>query len=182
MAVSVTWSLSNGGSAASDPVDHGDQASGDKSSGIQVYIAHDGENSLTNCRFWIGEKSDTYGGDFTAPADLAEMLEWGDATSSGLFGGFQVNMDTEGGFPDSWPEWDDKEGDYFSSFYTGHGDVAASGVLLSQKMSPEMTVDGIIPADMTTWPSFKARVQVPADESTTGVRQFDQRLRFTYSS
>jgi len=182
MTVQITWKELD---VAITYLNHGDVGAGNNSLVRTVFIEHDGENQITNCRLWIDVKSGTYGGDATPAADLAEILEWGDAAVADDFGGLAVNMDAAGSFPGGkWPTASVKYSDDYSAFYTGRGDTPDNGLLLHVNMNstPAMPGNGVIPADCTTWPSFACRLRVPSNEGTTGVRQFEQKLRFTYTS
>ncbi len=182
MAVQITWKES---AVAITSLNHGSVAAGGSSTIRTLTIEHDGENQITNCRFWIDTKSGAYGGGATPAADLAEMLEWGDALTAAGFGGLKLNMDAAAAFPvGKWPSYSDKYGSDYSAFYTGRGDTADNGVLLHINMNstPIMPANGVIPASCTTWPSFACRIEVPTSEGTTGVRQFEHKLRFTYTS
>lgn len=183
MAVSIIWRPSNTGSPITN-VDHGAGGNGDILAEQEVYIEHDGVNDITQCKFWISEKSGGYTGSFSASIDLAEMVSWGDGATSAAFGGFQISMDDGV----SWPTYTDKgatgggDADYFVA-RTGYGDSAANGVELSSSMNSTPAMTGnTIPDSCTIWPHFKSRIQIPTDESETGVRQFDLKLRYTYTS
>lgn len=181
MAVNIIWSLSNGGAAISDPLDHGIKGNGESTDAQIVYLEHDGSNPITNCGFYIGEYSGTYDGDFSAPADLQELLDWGDATLEDEFGGFQINMDATGGFPaGAWPTYLDKQPTNGSAFFSGIGDGLANKILLAISMG--LSSIGVIPAGSAPNVRFQSRVQIPTNEDVVGVREFDQKLRFTFTS
>lgn len=181
-APTIIWSTSNEGSAISEPLDHLDAENGQETTEQNLYIRHDATNQLTNCKFWIDEYSGTYSGGASAAADLAELLAWGDGTGDD-FGGFMVNMDASGGFG-TWPTSGDKNTSTYGVFRTGVGDSAANGITLSANMSTTMSVDGVIPGDGSHDPNprCQVRIAIPTNEDTAGIRQFDQKLRFTYTS
>ena len=181
MSVSITWNQS--GSPVSS-VSHGSGGNGDTLPEQEISIEHDGNNPITNCQFFLAAKSDPYSGDFSKSQDLAKLLSWGDGNIANDFGGFQINMDAIGSFPaGKWPTEADKidsgSGEYHV-FYTGHGDSYSNGIVLHQNMSGDMTQMGVIPVNAEA--SFKCRIQIPTSEGTIGIRQFDQRLRFTFTS
>lgn len=182
-APTITWSETNEGGAISEPLDHGIKENGQTTDVKNIYIRHDATNQLSNCKFWIGEYSGTYSGGASAAADLAELLGWGDAASADDFGGCFLQMDAQGGFP-TWPTLGDKNATTYGVFRSGVGDDPSTGITLSQYMSTVMTQDGVIPGDGSHDPNprFQMKVQIPTNESTAGVRQFDQKLRFTYTS
>ena len=180
MSVNVTWKSPPAGSAITS-VNHGSGNNGDTLTAVEIGISHDGTNPITNCKFWIGEYSGTYTGDANATVDLAEVLAWGeDATTSG-FGGAQINMNQISAYPSAdWPTYLIRQPNYGSAFYPNIGDSAANGVTLKATMDASMLSDGIIPASIEA--KFKARIQIPINTSTPGVRQFDQKLRYTFTS
>jgi hypothetical protein len=185
MPVSITWSTSDNGSAISS-VNHGNTANGSNTTAQQIFIRHDGGNPITGCAFYFGQKGGTYSGDFDAATDFAEIKGWGDGGTANAFGGVQINMDAEGSFSGG-ATWDMSESQKTSSdgykftMRTGTGDGSSNAVTLSEKMSSSMSVDGTIPNGVTS-ASFQIRIKVPTDEDTAGVRQFDQVLKYTYTS
>jgi hypothetical protein len=190
MAVNITWSATQNGVAITS-LDHGSGSNGDTVSnggngtaGVEVWLRHDGANAITNAGFYLGQKSGTYTGAVSAAADLAEMLAWGDGATAGAFGGFQINMEKTGGTPYSsgnWPSVGTKTPTLGSAFYTGVGDSIANKVLLKTSMGASVSGTGVLDAGGTAC-AFKCRVQIPTDEDTVGIRQFDQKLRYTYTS
>lgn len=185
MAVSITWSLTNNGTGIT-LVDHGNAANGQNTTAKQVYIRHDGANEITNCAFYNQQKSGSYTGSANAAADFTELINWGDGNTANSFGGFQVNMDAEGGFSGG-PTWGMSETQKTSAdglkftLRTGVADNPTNAVTLSEKMSTNMTTNGVIPAGVTDV-TFQCRIKIPVDEDTAGVRQFDQVLKYTYTS
>lgn len=181
MSVNVTWSLTSGGNAIAEPLDHGSGAAGSSLAAQTIFLSHDAVNPITGCVFYIEEKSGTYAGSFTPATDLAELLAWGDDTTEDGFGGIQLNLDADGSFPsESWPIYSSKERNSSQTFRTGVGDSPANGIPLPTTMG--LDTAGTIPAGNTPGASFAIRVQIPTDEGTTGVREFDQKLRFTFTS
>jgi len=182
MAVNITWKVS---AVAITSIDHGTAGAGSTTTVQTISIEHDGDYQLSNCRLFLSAVDSGYTGDSTAALDLIELLSWGDGETAGAFGGFQVNMDAAGSFPSGkWPTVSSKYDNDYSVFCTSRGDSSANGVLLSSSMNstPSMPADGVIPADCTTWPSFKCRVSVPSDEGVLGERQFKSKLTYVYTS
>jgi len=191
MTVSITWKVNSGGWAAATAVDHGAAAAGSILTAQEIEISHDGNNQLSACKFYLAEYSGTYTGATSPNADYTELLNWGAQTAIASFGGFQINMDSINSYPSAkWPAYNDHydmgTGEYMvfhsDDGTTTRGTTVTDAILLSKSMSDEMSVDGVIPANMTTWPRFKARVQIPADEGVVGIRQFEQKMRFTFTS
>jgi len=182
VTVSIIWSETDDGSAISDPLDHGQKAAGQTTVEKTIWVRHDGDYSITNCKFWVGEYSASYSGGASAASDLAELIAWADDTDTDDFGGLMIHMDAAGSFASSWPAVGSKDPVNTGLFRTGVGDSAANGIVLATEMSSAMSTDGTIPINASPNPSFKARIQVPTNEGTVGIRQFDMKLRFTYSS
>jgi hypothetical protein len=183
--VSITWSASAGGATITS-VNHGSAANGANTSAQQIYLRHDGDNAITGCGFYFVQKAGAYTGDFNAPTDLAEITAWGDEDSSSGFGGIQINMNAEGTF-DGGATWDMDESTKTSpdglkfTMRTGTGNSAANAVTLSETMSASMSENGTIPSSINDV-TFQIRIKVPTDEDTPGVRQFDQVLKFVFTS
>lgn len=180
MAVNITWKSPPGGTSASS-IDHGSGNNGSTLAETEIGISHDGINPITNCRFYIAEKSGVYSGDQNATADLAELLSWGNGSIEADFGGFQINMNQIAGYPAAnWPTWDNKQPPYGSSFFSGIGDSVSTGITLKTTMDADMLFDGIIPPGKEA--KFKARVHIPTNAVNPGIRQFDQKFRYSYTT
>lgn len=179
MTVSITFSTTNGGSAITS-LDNGIATAGSPTAEQEIFIRHDGENQISNCGFYLAAKSGTYGGDFSAAADLAEMLEWGDATTEASFGGFLVNMDATGGYT-TWPTYSSKSGTSYNTCRTGAGDSSTNKILLAVNMGLTGSAGTLQTGDEPNV-RFKCRIAIPSDEGVLGVRQFDQKLHFVYTS
>lgn len=195
MSVLVTFSLTNGGTAISDVIDHGSFSNGAGTTAQEIFIRHDGDNSITSCGFFIQAASDDYEGDFTANTDLNEVLAWGnDSTSSG-FGGFQFNLNATGAGGDaftgfyptwSWSSYSDKAPtDSGSNIVgnvcrTGTGDSATNAINVVTNMG--CTSNGTIQAGSAPNVRFKCRFYAPQSEDTTGVRHITQSMTYTYTS
>jgi hypothetical protein len=187
MAVSITWSTTAGGSGISS-VAHGTSVNGANTTAQQLFLRHDGANPITACAFFFAQKSGSYTGAATAADDFTELLGWGDATPANDFGGIQVNMDAEsipafsGGATWGMSETQKSSVDgYKFTARTGVADATGNAVVLSEKMSASMSTNGVIPAGVQD-ATFEIRVLVPTSEATAGIRQFDQILKFTYTS
>lgn len=182
MSVSITWSLSDDGSAITS-LDHGSGSNGDLMTATEIFVRHDGSYQITNCKFWLDSYSSSYTGGASAVADLAEVLGWADTSVTDDFGGLFVSMDKENNYP-TWPTAGTPSGTGYSCFRSGLspiGTTAANGVVLSELMSASMATNGQIPSAVTD-ASFKCRIKIPTNEDTTGIRQLDTKLRFTYTS
>lgn len=190
MSVQIVWSLTNGGSSLDEPIDHGDNTSGNTLTPKTIYIRHTGDNPITSCAFFVRPYTGTYSGDATATDDFNEIIAWGDDVDAGDFGGFQINMNADAtpSFPAaSWPTLANKTtvdtlGETFRSG-TGHGVSEAEAVPLQKEMyNTAGGVDGEIPTGTAPNVRFQARIVVPTNEAVSGVRLFEQVLKFTYTS
>lgn len=184
MAVNVIWSYTNGGEAISAIINHGNAANGDTTTVKEIFLRHDGSNEITNVGIYVRDYSGTYAGDATASSDLIELLSWGDASTIDTFGGFQVNMDAVGAYPAaSWPAYDDKSPSNGFVHRTGVGDSEGNAVTLAKAAGiADPYVAGELPSGNSPNVRFKARIQVPTAEDTAGIRQFDQVVRFAFTS
>lgn len=171
MSVNITWSSTNGGAAITEPLDHGSAAAGNILSDQEIFIRHDATNPITNCRFYLTS---------TVPADLAEILSWGDASIADDFGGIQINMDAITSYP-TWSTVGTKSGTHYNVFRTGVGDSADNGILLTANSGLTGSA-GTLQAGSSPNVRFKLRVQIPTNEDTTGARVFAQKMRFTFTS
>lgn len=187
MSVQIVWSLTNGGSSLDEPIDHGDNTSGNTLSPKTIFIRHTGANPITSCSFFVRPYTGTYSGDGTATDDFNEIIAWGDDADAADFGGFQINQNAVGGFPGgSWPTLADKTtvdtlGETFRSG-VAHGISEAQAVPLQKEMYNAGGVDGEIPTGAAPNARFQARIVIPSSEAVPGVRLFEQVLKFTYTS
>lgn len=181
MSVAIIWSTTNGGDAISESLDHGgDAAPGSTLDSQTIYLRHDGDNVIFNCKLYVSVAS-SYEGSFSAATDKNEILAWGDGITEASFGGFQINMNATGGFPvGSWPTYTTKQPSGGSAFYTGVGDSVDNGIILSTLTGLDST--GIVPAGDSPNVRFACRIAVPSDEDTSGVRHFSTKLRYSYTS
>lgn len=188
MVVSVTWATSPGGSAAS-LIDHGTASNGTYGTSQQIYLRHDGLSSINNCAFYFQLKTGSYTGDGSAAADFDEIKGWGDNNSASGHGGIQINMDPSNTTSWNATTWDlsesTKQTTVAFTMHTNVGDQTSSAVTLKEHMDGTaaggtMTSDGTIPTGVEV--SFLIRFQIPTDEDTTGTRQIDQVLKYTFTS
>lgn len=182
MSVQIVWSTELGGNSIAEPLNHGDNIATSITDPQTIFIRHTGSNPITSCSFYTRQWATTYLGDFSSTSDFNEIVEWGDATTSGLFGGLQFNLDANASFPDyNWPDVDNK------TTASGQGFVASSGVAISLATAFDLplemglTVSGQIDVG-TPDVSFQARFQVPTLETTAGIRLIEQVLNFTFTS
>jgi len=186
MGVSIMWSLTNGGESISELVDHGNISNGAATGPATLYLRHDGVNNITNVGLYIRAYSSTYGGSFTATGDFNEILSWGNGATDDAFGGFEVNLNASGGFlTSSWPSRSEKTvlvGGKIAGFvhYPGYGDSEPNAVELSSLTGA--IDDGEIQPGNSPNVRLKVRIVAPTDEDTIGYRQFDQVLRFNFTS
>ena len=185
MTVNITWSSTEGGSSIAESlgggstgVDHSSAAAAAATTERELWISHDGANSITNAGFYLGEFSGTYGGTATKAADVAELLAWGDEVIEANWGGMLIHFSGGGG--SGWPVYSSKSPTNADTFRTGVGDSSSNKILVESTMGTAVTGTGIIAASDTD-AQFFMKFQVPTGEST-GIRQVDQVLHFTYTS
>jgi hypothetical protein len=185
MSLVITWSETNGGDPISDVLSHGGQAVGNGDQTIEktIYIRHNGVNPITSCSLYVNEYSSTYTGTFTPSDDKAELISWGDAGSSGSWGGLMLNMNATGGFPvASWPTFADKTttDGYGFNVRTGVGDSNGTGVTIPTVTGA--TSSGTIQAGSSPNVRFQMRFKIPQNLMTPGIRLFDTVLKFSFTS
>lgn len=188
-APNISWIADTvGGSEITDPLVGGDtgadlgvKTNGEITDAQELYLEHDGANQIINCKFYLAAYSGTYGGDDSPANDLAELLDWGSQSVEDDFGGFQINMDRTGGWATAWPTYDAHSVSSLSYvFETGVGDSVDNAIALATGMGCPSV--GVIPSGADPNVGFRCRVQIPTNEDTPGVRQFDLKLRFTFTS
>jgi hypothetical protein len=181
MAINITWSTTNGGASVSDGFDNGDAANGSSSVVQEVFIRHDGLNSITDVGMFIRALTGTYSGGATPAEDLSELLGWGDAVLAADFGGFQVNLDAVGSYPGAaWPVAATPTPTNGSVHKTGVGDSASNAIEVITEMG--CSVDGEIQTGSAPNVRFSCRVEIPSSETTSGIREWDQCLSYNYTS
>ena len=183
--VSIIWSLTNGGPALDEPIDHGDNATVNTLGPTTLYIRHTGASPITGCQFYLAEYSGTYSGDASATDDYNELVAWGDAAGAGTFGGFEINQNAVGDFPAaSWPTLANKTTtDLLGQVIkTGFGELLANAIPLKKESYSAGGVDEEIPIGIAPNVRVQTRVVVPTDEAVPGVRQFETILKFTFTS
>lgn len=185
MPINITWSLTSGGGAITS-VNHAAVESGLTTDETTTFIRHDGTRKITNCALFIGPKTSGYAGDFDGTSDYNELIAWGDSSPAGDFGGFQINMDAEGGFSGG-ATWGMSELQKTSvdglkfTVRTGIGDNISNAIPLSEKVSASVSITGEIPAGVTT-SSVKTRIKIPTNEDIGGFREFSLFLKYSYTS
>jgi hypothetical protein len=186
MAVTITWSLTNGGSTISSTVDHGNFSNGGQTTAQEIYVRHDGVNPITSCGFFIQAASDSYEGGFTASQDLDEVISWGNGTVAATFGGFQFNLNATGIYPSaSWPTVTVKApiaaGNTVGNVCrTGVGDSATNNIGVVTQMG--CTSNGTIQTGSAPGVRFQCRFSAPSNEDTVGIRHVKQSLTYVYTS
>jgi hypothetical protein len=169
MVVSVTFSRILSGQAIADHlegsnsgINHGNVANGKETLPEDIYISHDGNNEITDCKFYCEQFSGTYEGGQTAALDFSELKDWGDDDSSeGLL--IDVNHD-----------------DTFEyNLKTGQMDEEANAVALDDTSAGGTNPDDI---GVSGEAHIKLKIAVPSDEDMPGVRQFDFLMKYSYTS
>ncbi len=181
MSITVVWSSTSGGSAIAAPLSHGTGLRQGTSSAYQtIHLRHNGANPITSCGIYLQPYTGTYTGDFTAAADKAELLEWGDGITAQTFGGIQLNMNASGSFPDaSWPILSDKttsDGKGFT-IRSGVGDSSTNPITIHSATGA--TSSGTLQAGSSPNISFQMRLVIPQSEDTSGSRIFELILTYT---
>ena len=183
MPVSFVLSSENGGTALEAPYNLGAKANGQATDALTLYLRHDGADSVTDMAFYIVEYSDVYTGDATAAADYTELKDWGDGVTSPTFGGLQINQNATGAFPSaSWPLFDSPiSADGFGHvFNSDQGSTSLNAIDLLSVSGADAT--GELQAGSAPNVRVQLRLAIPDDEDTTGVRLFDLRWAYTYTS
>lgn len=185
MTVTVSWSSSNGGTAISS-LSHGSVGNGSESSAQTIYLRHGGTYAITDCGFYVQAIPISYGGDFTADADLAEFLAWGDASTSAEFGGLFLNLNATGSFPAaSWPTVTSKSVSLSGNVVgvamrTSVGDSPTAKVGVITQMG--CTTDDEIQAGSAPNVRFQCKFSIPNNEDTLGTRSIRMSLVYEYTS
>lgn len=183
-AVQIIWSLTNGGSQLSQPVDHGNNNSSNTLGPVDIHLRHTGINPITGCFVYIRAYSGIYSGDHTAATDFNEIISWGNGTSAPAFGGFQFSMN--GNMPD-FTNKNSLDGLGYT-FRTGYGDNSTNAISLKKEIYSAGGVNGEIPAGAAPNARFQARMIIPTTpdapftNTTPGVRLFEQVLKFTFTT
>jgi hypothetical protein len=155
MAVSLIWSISNGGAAITPPLNIGTIAPGSTTDTSQIFIRHTGLKAITGCKLYIQPYS---GSSFTGIETAQDNF---DELTGAIFNpGLQINVDQINEFPAS--SWKD------ISSTVGSSNSTALNI-------------GTIPAGDTPGVSFKVRfapTTLRNGVEDTGRRQFDFRLTF----
>lgn len=184
MSISLTFSNSNGGIGLSSPLDHGNIANGSTTVPQVIYIRHNGVNPITGATLFCSNvDTGEYAGSATPIVDKSELISWGDAVNSGDFGGVQFNFNAAGSFSNtSWPAFATKTtaDNLGYTIRTGIGDSSSNGIAIPAATGA--TSLGTIQAGASPNVRFKARIVVPANENTLGIRQFKMSLTFNFTS
>jgi len=167
VSVDVTWSATSSGPAISAPLNWGSISNGPGSAQTNdLYISHNGSEAITECAFYIQSYSGSYDGDADAATDYAELLTWGADDTNG----FLINQD----LLHSWVAG-------YTSHKTGRGTSAVPITLDSDSVVGGASLpDGQL--DTGEEAHIKVKISVPTAVTTVGKRQFDQCLRYTYTS
>jgi hypothetical protein len=169
MAVSVTFSRVSSGQAIADVlkgtnsgINHGNVANGQETYPEDIYISHDGNNEITDCKFYFQEFTGTYEGAQTAALDFDELVAWGDADSSE---GMLIDVD--------------HDSVYEYNLRTAQMDEEANAVALDDSSAGGTNPDDI---GVSGEAHIKLKIAVPSDESIPGIRQVDFLMKYSYTS
>ena len=181
MSVSIIWSSTVGGEAITSIIDHGNAANGAATTPEEIFIRHDGGSNITNVALYIREYSGSYSGSATAAADIAEIINWGDQTAEDDFGGFFINFNAATSYATGWPTYSDKSPTGGFVHRTGYGDSESNAIDLPTSTGATATGE-IQTGSAAPGVRFQAKIAVPTNEDTAGVRQWETVLRYTYTS
>jgi len=169
MGVSVIFSRVSSGQAIADVlmgsntgINHGNVANGQETYPKDIYISHDGNNEITDCKFYDQQFTGTYEGAQTAALDFDELKVWGDGDASdGLL--IDVNHD----------------GIYEYNLRTGQMDEEGNAVALDDASSGGSNPDDI---GVSGEAHIKLKIAIPSAESVPGVRLLDFLMKYSYTS
>lgn len=192
MAVTIEWSTSSTFTSSTDLISHGNLANGVTGSGTEIFIRHTGVTPLTGCSFYIHPVATGYTGSSSATNDFTEVTTWGAGVTANSFGGIQINMDKTDLYTASYSALSHTHKDEIDSLkvvaFTARLDDGLGAVGVSPSTAVELhenmnlITPGQLPTGATPDVAFKLRIKVPVQEDTAGIRQFDQILRYTYTS
>lgn len=181
MAPTITWSTTLSGASITEQ-DLDDIANGVDGAAHDIYIRHsDLSNPITLAKLYISAPiREVYEGTEDGHTDFSEMIAWGDATTSTGFGGIQIKFTGS-----NWPTYllkdRDPGADAAYTIRTGKGDSSANAIIIPLEAIGDGTgVDGTIAVGESNT-RFQIKVVVPSDEDTTGIRQIQLNLVFSYT-
>ena len=191
MALTITWSSTNGGSDLAEPLVHGTSLSqGTDSDAQTIFIQHNGVNPITSCGLYLSSfangNNTTYlaaGGSASTTGDKAELIQWGDELGALDLGGILFNQNAADSFNEvSWPDLANPvSSDTFGQrVLTGQGDSSSNPITILQETGA--TSDGTIQAGDSPDVSFQMKLHIPASLSTPGTRLFYIVLKFNFTS
>ena len=179
--VDIIWSLTNGGSALTTVLNHGNLSNGQNTVAQEIFLRHNGINPITSCGILTRQFSGTYSGGKSAAVDFAEFLSWGDQSTLAGFGGIQFNMDAVGAYPAAaWPTYASKTPTNGETVRTGVGDSVSNAITIPAVTGA--TANGTIQAGASPNVRLGMRVHIPADEDTVGVRMVDTVMIYNFTS
>lgn len=165
----VTMSRVSAGQAIGDSllggdsgINNGNVANGYETYPEDIYIRHTNTHEITDCKFYLDAYSGEYNGKKTAALDLTELIEWGDSDASK---GFLIDTNHDGTF------------DY--NLRTGQMDSSVNGVALNDVDAGGSNPDDIGPDGEG---HIKVKIAVPSSVTSSGVRQFDFLMSYSYTS
>ena len=169
MVVSVIFSRISSGAAINDAlqgddsgINHGNVANGAETYPEDIYIRHDGNNEITDCKFYCQQFTGDYDGAQTAALDFTEIKAWGDA---GATDGFLIDVN--------------HDSIYEYNLRTGQFDELANAVALDDSSAGGTNSDDI---GVSGEAHIKLKIVVPASENVPGVRQLDFLMAYSYTS
>lgn len=170
MAVDIIWSEMQGGDDISGPLGWGNIANGANVED-ELFVRHDGIEKITDAAYYIQAYTGSYTGTFDPATDYAELLAWGGADPAE---GFLINQDLLGGWAAG-----------YTTHKTGQGTSAVPIPLDADSVVGGASLpDGELEGSGvgTQESNIKVKIAVPTGEGDAGTRQFDQCLKYTYTS
>lgn len=189
MTVALTVSKTLGGAEITDSLDGGESGynlgttNGGEVSPTQnpLYIKHNGTAKITALSFYIGAYTGTYGGDYTAAADLTKTIAHGDAGF-----GIEIDMDYDAAVAFA-AKTTIKSGVGIS--YATRILMAASAMIYksgSSEVAPTSPVAGELGESTNStlgdYAKLLKRYMLPITESLPGKRQYDMYFCYYYTT
>ncbi len=189
MTVNLTIAKTLTGSAINDSLtggssgyDFGISQTGAVAPNNPVFLSHDGVNPITELAVNVQQMSGTYGGDYSASADITKLLAHGDGGSNGLQCDFTWN--------------DSPLFTSFTQFKTGTGSSYASRIVMpttamsrnnsSVEVAANTPVAGQLGASADATLGDRAhmtfRYTNPGAETQNGKRQIDLYFSFNFTT
>lgn len=188
MTVTLTASKTISGASPADVLTGGSSGYnwGQSQTGVvattqDLYLYHDGGARITNLAINAQAMSGTYGGDYSAGADLTKLATHGDSDY-----GLQIDFDWDAATPfSSFVQIKSGVGVSYASRYTIPVEAMSRNNAGTEVVSTA-PIAGVIGATGDTAlgdrAHFRLRYMAPSAETQTGKRQFDLYYSFNFTS